>query len=205
MYQPLNDAGLKLFIDSKEARISSVGDFYQSPTVDGTFIHLPLNVESQQMSRWCWAALACAVARYFNTASLTQGQLVQSLLDSDGTYTQKSEELNQNFKLDHALKQVHCFSHWSPGKPGFERIQFEINQGRPIGIRLEWYRSKEAHYVLIKGYDIREGTVAIEDSENGPSIQNYKNFPEDYGTRGAVWTETFWTNKKSKPNNSYHK
>lgn len=190
---------MKIFIDPDDAKTSHFGTCYQSPIIDDTGRRLPIAVGEQLKSRWCWAAIASAVANYYQTMRITQVEVVNSLLpDPDagnGLYSeQELLERNINFKLDVALKYVNCFSHWTIGKPVFERIQFEINQGRPMGVRLEWFKGG-AHYILVNGYNDRDGSIIIEDPLHGPSVQAYNKFPDNYRESGAVWTETFWTNK----------
>jgi hypothetical protein len=190
---------MKIFIDPNDAKTSSFGTCYQPPIIDDTGYRLPIAVEEQVRSRWCWAAIASAVATYYQTMCIDQLQIVDGLLSDfevvDGLYSEKDLlERNINFKLDVALKYVNCFSHWTIGKPIFERVQFEINQGRPLGVRLEWFKGG-AHYILVKGYNEQDGSIMIEDSLHGPSVQVYDQFPDNYRESGAVWTETFWTNK----------
>jgi hypothetical protein len=195
---------MKIFIEPADAKVSGVGAFYQQPIINETGCRLPLTVGQQLKSRWCWAAIASAVAAYYQTMSIGQVQIVNSLLADfnagKGLYT--NEELlerNVNFKLDVALKFVNCFSHWTIGKPAFERIQFEINQGRPLGVRLEWFKGG-AHYILVNGYNDQDGSIMIEDPLHGPHVQDFNRFPGNYRESGAVWTESFFTNKLS--NNS---
>jgi hypothetical protein len=176
---------VKIFIDPDASRTSNEGDFFRSPCIDEKGCWLPVAVEEQLRSRWCWAAIACAVGKYYETIGITQQQLVEQLLH---------EDKDVNFKLDLALKYVHCFSRWTIGKPTFERIQFEINQGRPLCARLEWYRGG-AHYILINGYNDQDRSIWIEDSLHHRSIQPFEQFPGHYTVSGAVWTETYWTNK----------
>lgn len=192
---------MKICIDSNEAKVTSLAKFFQVPEIKGSKVWLPIAVESQKKSRWCWAALTSAIVQYYKGVGLAQSTIVDNLLtdfrddddDDDDRYSKDDiDNQNINFNLDVALKEVDCFSHWTIGKPSFERIQFEINQGRPFGVRLEWFRGG-AHYVLIKGYDTTDKILIIEDSLHGASRQEYKEFPEKYKESGAVWTETFWT------------
>lgn len=195
---------MKIFIEPDDAKVWGAGACYQQPIIDETGCRLPVTVGPQLKSRWCWAAIASAVATWYQTMSIGQVQIVNSLLanfnDSKGLYT--NEELlerNVNFKLDVALKFVNCFSHWTIGKPSFERVQFEINQGRPLGVRLEWFKGG-AHYILVNGYNDQDGSILIEDPLHGPHVLDYNRFPGNYQGSGAVWTESFFTNKVS--NNS---
>jgi hypothetical protein len=190
---------MKIFIEPGDAKLSGVGAFYQQPVIDETGCRLPVKVEQQLKSRWCWAAIASAVASWYQTMRIGQVQVVDSLLADvnagKGLYTKEELlERNVNFKLDVALKFVHCFSHWTIGKPAFERVQFEINQGRPLGVRLEWFKGG-AHYILVNGYNDQDGSIMIEDPLHGPHVLDFNRFPANYRESGAVWTETFFTNK----------
>lgn len=192
---------MKIFIDQGNARQAAFGSFYQAPVIDNAGCRLPVTVNQQLKSRWCWAAIASAVATYYQTMCIDQqqiaGRLLADLNVKSGLYTNDDLlEKNVNFKLDVALKYVQCFSHWAIGKPVFERIQFEINQGRPLGVRLEWFKGG-AHYILVTGYNDQEGSIMIEDPLHGPGMYGFDRFPETYRESGAVWTETFFTNKQS--------
>lgn len=198
----LNDRTMKIFIDPGDAGRSNFGAFYQSPIIDNTGCRLPITVGKQLRSRWCWAAIASALATWYKTGRIDQVQLADSLLKdpvaAKDVYTEEDLlERNINFKLDVALQYVNCFSHWTPGKPIFERIQFEINQGRPLGVRLEWFKGG-AHYILVNGYNDRDRSIMIEDPLHGPVVQEFNRFPNKYQGSGAVWTETFYTNKPNK-------
>lgn len=190
---------MKIFIDPEDARSSELGSFYRAPHIDASGVWLPLALPQQLQSRWCWAAIASTVGAYYGASQDDQATIASALLlhhtDAVGNYTEEDRRTgNVNFKLDTALKYAGCFGHWSIGKPGWERILFEINQGRPPCVRLEWYRGG-AHYILIRGYS-EDGHILIEDSLHGASKQAFESFPDHYHNGGAVWTETFWTNKQ---------
>jgi len=186
---------MKIFIDPNEATASNIGEFYRNPHIDEAGFWLPISLDRQLKSRWCWASIASAVGIYYGTSSKQQSEIVKDLLgDFDDSIADQSDDANVNFKLDVALKHVGSFGHWTIGKPIFERVQFEINHGRPLGVRLEWFKGG-AHYILVKGYNDEDGTILIEDSLHGKSTQKFSQFPNNYRESGAVWTETFWTNK----------
>lgn len=189
---------MKIFIESNGTQISEVGKFYKLPCLVETECYLDITLGQQLKSRWCWASLASGIAGYYKTMDILQVQLADELVKSidceHEIYSlEDRQEKNVNFKLDAALKYVGCFSHWSAGKPNFDRLKFEINQGRPLCVRLEWLNGG-AHYVLIKGYDWQKGTVLIDDPLHGLDRMPFEDFPEKYRISGAVWTETYWTN-----------
>lgn len=191
---------MKIFVDPDHATVSQVGVFYKTPSLAENECYLEIQLEQQLRSRWCWVSLASAIARYYKTMQVEQARLADELVkitDTEYEIYSPEERLqkNVNFKLDVALKHVRCFSHWSTGKPNFERVKFEINQGRPLCVRLEW-RKGGAHYIMIKGYGCENGTVLIDDPLHGTCRMSFNDFPEKYMVSGAVWTETYWTNNK---------
>jgi len=191
---------LKIYVDSNEAKLTAFGSKFISPIIDKKGVWLPIQVEKQERSRWCWAAISCSILNYYRKEIIEQAVFVNSLVRkhpvAKDQYSEKDNtNQNVNFKLEIALKKVNCFSHWTIGKPSFERIQFEINQGKPFCVRLEWFKGG-AHYVLIKGYNLKNKTILIEDSLHDFSIHQFDTFPQNYCNGGAVWTETYWTTKK---------
>jgi hypothetical protein len=159
-------------------------------------IILPFTMEPQELSRWCWAAVAVSMAQFYRTGKWRQRDVAGRVFGVAGPGSNEnlspSQQWNQNRTLDQALLVTGCFSHWSPGKPDFERIVTELESGRPMGIRIEWRRGG-AHYVAIFGYDGPRREIWVADPKYGVSQQSFDRFPHDYQSGGGVWTETFWT------------
>ncbi len=167
---------------------------------------LDFQMEPQKRSRWCWAAIAAAMGQFYQTSRWTQDQVAGALLgfdcsalegaqsdqDSEAALLGQSDAYNVNRKLDEALKFTNSYSHWSLGKPLFERIQLELDAGRPPCVRIEWYNGG-AHYIVVVGYNAHTQEIFIEDPRAGFSRQRFASFPREYGNDGGVWTETFWT------------
>lgn len=153
-------------------------------------------MEPQELSRWCWAAIAVSMARFYNTGRWRQSDVAGRVLGYDCSGYRENPNLqqqcNQNRTLDEALQVTECFSHWSPGKPAFERIMAELDSGRPLCIRIEWFKGS-AHYVVIFGYHGIRRELHIADSRYGVSQHSFDRFPLGYQTGGGVWTENFWT------------
>jgi hypothetical protein len=153
-------------------------------------------MQHQELSKWCWAAISVSMGRYYGTRYCQQHEVASALLGFDCSHFQEEPEVaarcNEYAMLDEALQLVGCYSHWSPGRPTFERIQAEIDAGRPICLRVEWYRGG-SHYVVLVGYYAGTREIYIEDALHGPSIQAFDKFPNNYRMSGGVWRETFWT------------
>ena len=158
-------------------------------------VTIDLEVPRQQLERWCWAAIACGIGKYYEKGSWTQAQIASKVLGIDCERFEQDETIKQEAdtvtRLDKALKVAGCYSHWSPGKPQFDRVKFEINQGRPLAARIEWFTGS-AHYAVIHGYDESSASVLVADPMHGSSEHPLEHFPARY-LLGGAWTETFWT------------
>ncbi|NEW06828.1 hypothetical protein GK047_12485 [Paenibacillus sp. SYP-B3998] len=157
---------------------------------------LPLILEPQQLSNWCWAALSASIGRYYGAVDMGQPEIAGKLLAMDCSRHMEEPEVatacNTVAMLDDALRLVGCFSHWSPAKPAFERIAMEIDAGRPVCLCLEW-KFGGTHYAVITGYSARAGDVYIEDPLHGSSVQAYASFPGGYLGSAGYWRGTYWT------------
>ncbi|WP_424101139.1 papain-like cysteine protease family protein [Moorena producens] len=152
-------------------------------------------LEKQVLSCWCWAAIAASIGRFYKTCLLTQQQIAAELLNISPSQLSQLDNIDNNNKqltLDKSLKIAKSYSHWSLGRPSFERILLELTMGHPVCVRIEWFTGG-AHYLAIKGANPKEKSLYLDDSLNGPSIMSYSDFPKCYNDIGGVWTETFWT------------
>jgi hypothetical protein len=166
----------------------------QSPATGGCLLNLAMN--SQEQQKWCWAALAASLGRYYRTLSWPQHRVVSVLLGFDCSRFRDDEDVRARCDvyamLDDALRIAGCYSHWSPGRPSFERIRTEIEAGRPVCVQIDWRRGG-SHYVALTGYYPDRREIYIQDPLHGPSVQTFDNFPRSYRLSGGAWNGTFWT------------
>ena len=186
---------MKLRVEHESARkLSCDGLLHDNRLIDE--IVLDFTVESQQKSNWCWAAIAASVGRFYGTTYLSQENVASQTPSNTSSLLSdqlnKQESNNQQRTLDESLKLVSCYSHWSLGRPSFERLLLEVGAGRLVCVRIEWLEGG-AHYLVVKGINPGEQLLHIEDSLHGPSVVPYNTFPKLYQGLGAIWTETFWT------------
>jgi hypothetical protein len=188
---------MQLRIEPPEAKRESYSDAarrYSSPMCN-TYV-LDFVLQHQELAKWCWAAIAASVGRYYGAQHWHQHEVASALLGFDYSRFQKEPEVaarcDAYAMLDEALRIVGCYSHWSPGRPTFERIRAEIDAGRPLCLRVEWYCGG-SHYVVVTGYYADTREIYLEDSLHGPSVQAFDTFPGNYRMTGGVWRETFWT------------
>ena len=187
---------MKIIIEHEDATASCIGEGPAALFRGGEEVVLDLAMERQALERWCWAAIAVSLSAYYHSKTISQHDVATLALGFDCSGFSGNEALKErcdiNFSLDKVLELLHCFSHWSLGKPHFERVQFEIANGRPVCCRINWYKG-DAHYVLIKGYNMHREEIYLEDPLHGSSAIRYHDFPAKYKVSGGAWTETYWT------------
>ncbi|KAA5831778.1 papain-like cysteine protease family protein [Saccharopolyspora hirsuta] len=147
---------------------------------------LALVVERQERADWCWAAVACSVARFWGCHDWSQ-ERVAAATPRPGQPSSGSDFA----RLDDALSAVGCFDHWSPGHPGFARLATEIAVGRPVGVQVQ--AADFAHFVLVIGYHRGRRELQIADPAHGPSVQPCDRFPICYPPVPGFWQGTYWT------------
>lgn len=157
---------------------------------------LDLALQRQELEHWCWAAIAASLGDYYGLRHLSQHEIAGTLLGLDCTGIREDPHArarcDATAMLDEALKLVGCFSHWSPGRPAFERIQAEIDTGRPVCLAVDW-KTGGSHYAVVTGYSTGSRELFVEDPLLGPSVQQFDAFPAHYRGTGGYWRGTYWT------------
>ncbi len=156
-------------------------------------------MQHQELSNWCWAAIAASLSAFYGGRQLAQAEVAADVLGYACSGFRADPELaarcNVCARLDDALKAVGGYSHWSPGKPTFARIRTEIDAGRPVCFGLDWL-SGGFHYAVVTGYYADAREIYVADPLHGPSVQAFEPFPSRYRGSGGVWRGTFWTAKE---------
>src|SRR5690242_9143143 len=119
---------------------------------------LEVPLEVQACTEWCWAAVALAIARFYQdpTAPQEQCQLVTGVLglgrdccESCDCSLGSSDPCNQPQNLGFVLGQ-----HGRDGDDGlpgmsFESIKHEIEGCRPIALSISWEEAAVGNHALI--------------------------------------------------------
>jgi hypothetical protein len=161
-----------------------------------------MNIEQQQQTKWCWAAVAVSVHKLRNASPIwTQGKLVTKVLRDTGeignavdcSQTPTPNQCNREGRLGTALtvtgnlRQILPDSHL-----GFADVKGWVNAGFPVAARIIWHGGG-AHVVLLDGYrEYQSGArqVHVQDSYYGPSYQYFEDFVADYPP-GGNWQDTY--------------
>jgi hypothetical protein len=165
---------------------------------------LPVVVERQKRTEWCWAAVSVSVNRFFRPAAThTQCELAASVLRRECCDPKEGRECNHPHTLHTVLASLHLLAGGPVRKPStFEDIRKAIDAGHPICVLIRWLNdagefSGRAHFVVIHGYRVTPGGmqfVEIADPFYGPSSMAYGEFASPHGgyrDGHGVWYATF--------------
>ena len=169
-----------------EPRIIPVDWFpqYLRKCVNPTF-----TMQHQQETEWCWAANATTVALFYNPASgWNQCTLVNAEFGRNDCCTNPtSASCNQPWYLDRALTRVGHLANAFAGPTSGGVLMNEIDQNRPLGVRIQW-SGGGGHFPALTCYlhiIHRFFFVHVEDPLFGPSWYQYNVFRTSYQGSGS--------------------
>jgi hypothetical protein len=157
---------------------------------------LTFGMEQQLHPRWCWAAVAVSVARFYDAGtSWTQCRLADAELGrSDCCGAGGGGPCNVSGFLHTSLGRLGHLDHWTGAATGFSALRVEVDDGNPLCARIAW-DGGGAHFVAIFGYT--EGgappaavLVSVADPWYGNSDVPYSVFRERYRGSGT-WTHSY--------------
>ncbi len=159
-------------------------------------------IQTQIELNWCWSAVATTVGLYYDsTKNLQQCQVAQKVTGI-ANCCPDNEACDQFAGLDTALTAVNSMlttplnNKLLPGQVlKFAAVQAEIDAGRPVGVRIQWYGEDPdaGHFVIISGYAIEasgEKWVDVSDPYYDDSSAPYDQFVSAYLEAGA-WSDTY--------------
>jgi len=158
---------------------------------------LCFTMQHQQQTQWCWSATATSVALYYNTASgWTQCSLVNAELGRTDCCTDPSSaNCNQPWTLNTVLTRVGHLASFTGGTTSFADLRTEIDNGRPLGVRIGW-SGGGGHFNVLSCYTwnalLRLQSVQVEDPWYGTSVWDYDTFRTAYQGSGS-WTHSYKT------------
>ena len=168
---------------------------------------IPLTVQKQERTEWCWAAVTVSVNRVFRPdSSHTQCEVAGHALGrkccSDGK-GRASDPCNVPHELHPVLGHLHLLAADPIVKAlTFDQVKTEIDGGRPVCVLIKWLdkdgkRTDRGHFIAIAGYRVtpaQKQFVSIGDPFFGPSEIDYASFSNPQGGyrdgRG-VWFASF--------------
>ena len=170
--------------------------------VDPLEIVLPFEVQSQQESEWCWAAVSTSIALFYApSGAVTQCEVVdQQLNRTDCCANPGSNNCNQTGYLDQALQYVGCLSS-EKGQGTYQDLVDALNSGTPPCLRIGW-SGGGGHFIGINGINGVDGCVEndwimVTDPIWGDSMVTYETLTSVQPGQGyqgnGTWTNTYFT------------
>ena len=163
---------------------------------------LAFEIQQQERTLWCWAAVAASVARYYEPSStFTQCIIASAELRKDCVCSGQipdPDPCNVYGYLASSLFRVGHFAKWIALRPATsDQIHAEIGNGRPLCARVVW-DGGGAHLVVIAGYADMDretiGGLAIADPWWGLSDIDFDDFPNGYVNCGSC-TDNYYTKR----------
>jgi hypothetical protein len=176
------------------------------------------NLQMQQQTKWCWAAVTTSLLSFFySDTSTTQCQVVrkcfgqqQSSAEANGDCCQSgnSEVCNKTFKLSQALEAMGVLESYVNGALPLKEIRRQISAGVPLAVRIGWRDrngnlSNSGHFVTLTavGPDDPRGDdyawVRVADpNDKVASYTTYGTLKNNYKCQGQ-WTHTYLIKKKN--------
>jgi len=158
-----------------------------------------LVVNHQEHPQWCWAAVASAIALFYDQASNQIQCRVAELMfpQCDCCKNGGSDCCNQRSHLEDALAKVnHLRAGPLSGPADKQEIKTQTSNETPMCARIQW-PDGGGHFVAIRGFEDSNSSrlfLDIGDPEFGECITLYENFILNY--RGAgTWTHNYLTRK----------
>jgi hypothetical protein len=148
-------------------------------------------IETQEKSEWCWAAVAVSIEKYFNSKSdLTQDKVAEKVLGN---------KRNEPATLIKALNSVKRLSATLTSPLSLDLVRAELDAGRPVCARIKW-SGGGAHFVVITGYQLLQSGarhVDVADPFNPNSTLAYDDFCNAYFGDGT-WVDTYLVTNSAK-------
>jgi hypothetical protein len=172
------------------------------PSVPGSEWHaLRFDMQQQEKSNWCWAAVAASIARFFRPAdTVTQCSIANGeLRRNDCCGDCEGDRCNVPGYMMSSLYRVGHFKKWLARQPPRrQQIAQEVDGSRPLCARVVW-QGGGSHYLTIVGYAKPADTlpdhitgVAVADPWFGLSDIDYADFPKRYAI-GGICTDSYYT------------
>jgi hypothetical protein len=156
-------------------------------------------IETQEKSEWCWAAVAVSIDKYFDSKSpLKQCDIAKRVLGNDKCCN-GGDDCNKAMTLIGALNSIKRLSSTLTSPLSFELVRRELDAGRPVCARIKW-NGGGAHFVVITGYEILPSGarhVDVADPHSPDTTVDYDDLRNAYYGDGT-WVDTYLVTNSSK-------
>ncbi|WP_237479462.1 papain-like cysteine protease family protein [Lichenibacterium dinghuense] len=161
-------------------------------------MRLPLTMQTQLQSDWCWAAVTASVSQFYRPNSgWTQCSVADAALvrqDCCGAGGSDPNKCNKPFYLEVALDVTSHLLRIEPRHLSVTEVQNELSNGRPLCCRIEWV-DRTGHFLSIIDCFVGQSGdtyLSIADPIFLETQILFQDFASAYQT-GASWTHSYFT------------
>lgn len=145
----------------------------------------------------CWAAAAASIVNYLDgKRSLKKCEVAQDRRPPPAAVDccANLDQCDVVGSVSQALSQRHRLRSVGQGKPPIQTIKDEINNDKPVCVRIRWLSTGDGHFVVITGYSGDPGSekIQVKDPLFIDRSIDFDSFPAQY-EEGADWTHTIFT------------
>ncbi len=153
--------------------------------------HQPLNVniEHQEASKWCWAAVTAGIANYRRLpgAPWKQCEVAKKRWNHQDCCTVPTPGVcNDRTELNVAFACCGLQSTNANGWLTFSDIREEIDAGNPLAACIR-FGSDVFHFVEIDGYRTSDRYVFVNCSERGSLTMSHGDLVTNFNNEGGAW------------------
>jgi len=149
--------------------------------------------QQQRLSEWCWCAAAASIAGWYRQRDVSQCEVAEIVFGVACVGDTPLDSLNEPKPLDLPLRRLKNLAAVLDGAVSFEQVTHMIDQGRPVGVRIQWVDAPGVgHMVALSGYDVSLRAVMVEDPKFGQQQCAYEGFRDSYLGHG-FWSFTYVT------------
>ena len=153
---------------------------------------MPLSIEKQERTRWCWAAVAVSIeSLYEGSTAHDQCGLAGLVLDRGCC---AGVDCNRPWYLDYALRAVGHLRSMIVDVASVDELEAELDAGRVTGVLVSW-RGGGGHFVAVSGVrrSPQGAWLLIADPRDGSRTELLATrFASQYLGSGR-WKATYWT------------
>jgi hypothetical protein len=161
-------------------------------------IILPFEVDTQEATNWCWAAVATSVARYYlPSSSLRQCDVVDHQLGLKDCCTSSPppEHCNEPEYTENALEYVGHFDS-KRGIVAYNDVVAALEKLTPPCIRIGW-PDEGGHSIGVSGCQPDSELLFVSDPSSGGSIVTYQALTTGHYRGSGKWTDTYLTKENA--------
>lgn len=168
-------------------------------TVDVSLLHRAYELIWQTQTKWCWAAVAAAIARFYDyNTPWTECKVASSELNLKCCGNDK-KKCDQYWNLDKALKRVNHFNMMTGQSVTFNQIVLQLKANRLVAVRLQVKQKSGdyGHFAVIAGWHIDQYNtewITLYDPMKGINVLEFSKLKKNYPTKGSSWNITYFTN-----------